>query len=119
MKLSEMQDERALDLLADIIEPAATIMADKEISKLIKSGANKVSIIKKVIKNHKKPIMQILAALDGTPEEEYHCNVLTLPIKLLEILNDQDLIDFFTLQGQTNQLERSGSVTESTGEVDE
>ena len=38
MKLSEYQGEEALDLLADLIEPAGEIMSDKEIGDLFKKN---------------------------------------------------------------------------------
>lgn len=36
MKLSEYQGEAALDILADLIEPAGEIMTDKEIGEVFK-----------------------------------------------------------------------------------
>ena len=95
MKLSEVKDEAALDLLADLIEPAAEIVEDPEIQKLINTG-RRAAIIKLIIKNHKKSIIEILAAIDGIPVEEYHVNVFTLPLKLIDLFNDQELISFFT-----------------------
>ena len=53
MKLSEVKGEAALDLLADIIEPAAEIMSDPKVKDLI-SVKNKGAIIKILIKDHKK-----------------------------------------------------------------
>lgn len=113
MKLSEYKDEQAIDLLADIIEPATEIMADAEVKKMFKEKASKVAAIKYAIKNHKSAVMEILAALDGVPVEEYHCNVFTLPMKCLEILSDEDLISFFTSAAQTMEVKPSGSPTES------
>lgn len=116
MKLSEIKDENAIELLADILEPAADIFSDKDIVNIIRNGGNKMLGIKLALKNHKKAIIEILAALEGVPVNEYHCNVLTLPVKLLEIVNDEDLASFFTLQQQMIVEEFSGSVTENTTE---
>lgn len=99
MKLSEYKDGEALDLLAELIDPVATIASDKQIAELVKAKAGKLKVVQYVIKSHKEQILQILAAIDGVPVEEYHCNALTLPLKVLEILNDKDLMDFFTSQG--------------------
>lgn len=99
MKLSEYKDGEALDLLAELIDPVSTIASDKRIAELVKAKAGKLKVVQYAIKNHKEQILQILAAIDGVPVEEYHCNVLTLPLKVLEILNDEDLMDFFTSQG--------------------
>lgn len=114
MKLSEFKGEDALDLLADIIEPAAEILSDKEIAEIYRSGGKKTALVKVAIKNHKKEVIEILAAMDGVPAEEYSCNVLTLPMKLLEILNDKELIQFFTSAVQTGGATSSTSPTETT-----
>ena len=114
MKLSEYQGEAALDLLADLIEPAGEIMSDKEIGEVFKK--NRFKAIGLAIRNHKKAVMQIMATMDGVPVDEYKCNVLTLPVKVLELLNDQDLIQLFTYQGQTGDAKSSGSASGNTGE---
>lgn len=101
-KLSEYENEEALEILADIIEPAAVIFADKEIKKLYETK-NKLKIASYAIKAHKKEIIQILAALEQTPIDEYKCNVLTLPLKVIEILNDKELTSFFSQSAEVKQ----------------
>lgn len=111
MKLSEYQGEAALDILADLIEPAGEIMSDKEIGNVFKE--NRFKAIGMAIKNHKKSVIQIMATIDGVPVEEYKCNVFTLPAKILELLNDQALVQLFTYQGQTGDADSSGSASEN------
>lgn len=115
MKLSEYKGEKALDILADIIEPAATIMADKEVANFAKSGKPVIKLIKPLIKNHKREVIEIMAILEGEDPEEYaeKVNLFTLPAKLLELLNDQDLKSLFTSQGQKTEETSSGSAMES------
>ena len=112
MKLSEYQGEAALDILADLIEPAGEIMSDKEIGEVFKE--NRFKAIGLAIKNHKKAVMQILATMDGVPVEEYKCNVFSLPVKILELLNDPDMIQLFQYQGQTGDAKSSGSASVNT-----
>ena len=114
MKLSEYQGEAALDILADLIEPAGEIMSDKQIGDVFKE--NRFKAIGLAIKNHKKAVMQILATMDGVPVEEYKCNVFTLPVKILELLNDPDIVQLFTYQGQTGGANSSGSASENIEE---
>ena len=114
MKLSEYQGEAALDILADLIEPAGEIMSDKEIGEVFKE--NRFKAIGLAIKNHKKAVMQILATMDGVPVEEYKCNVFSLPAKILELLNDPEMIRLFQYQGQTGDANSSGSASENTEE---
>lgn len=114
MKLSEYQGEAALDILADLIEPAGEIMSDKQIGDIFKE--NRFKAIGLAIKNHKRAVMQILATMDGVPVEEYKCNVFSLPVKILELLNDQEMIQLFQYQGQTGDANSSGSASENTEE---
>lgn len=113
-KLSEYRDGDALDLLADIMEPAAEIMIDDEVRKAFDEDT-KLHAASVAIKLHKDAVLKILATLDGVPVEEYHCNIFTLPARVLEILNDDELINFFTTQAQTmTSATSSGPVTETT-----
>ena len=114
MKLSEYQGEAALDILADLIEPAGEIMSDKEIGEVFKK--NRFKAIGLAIRNHKKAVIQIMATMDGVPVDEYKCNVFTLPVKILELLNDPDMIQLFQYQGQTGDAKSSGSASENTEE---
>ena len=114
MKLSEYQGEAALDLLADLIEPAGEIMSDKQIGDIFKK--NRFKAIGLAIKNHKKAVMQIMATMDGVPVDEYKCNVFSLPVKIMELLNDPEMIRLFTYQGQTGDAKSSGSASENTEE---
>lgn len=114
MKLSEYQGEAALDLLANLIEPAGEIMSDKEIGEVFKE--NRFKAIGLAIKNHKKTLIQIMATMDGVPVDEYKCNVFTLPVKILELLNAPELVQLFPSQGQTGDANSSGSASENTEE---
>ena len=114
MKLSEYQGEAALDILADLIEPAGEIMSDKQIGDIFKE--NRFKAIGLAIKNHKRAVMQILATMDGVPVEEYKCNVFSLPVKILELLNDPEMIQLFQYQGQTGDANSSGSASENIGD---
>lgn len=120
MKLSDFKGDEALDVLADLIEPAAKIMADKEVVKIYKSGQPKITLVKRVIKNHKSELIEILATLDKKDPKEYakELTLVTLPIKLLELLNDEDLVAVFQSQGQNMAQTSSGSVMENI-EVEE
>lgn len=113
-KFSEYKDEDALDLLADILSPTVEIMQDEAVQKFFNKGDENMTVadvVTLVIKAHKKAVMQIMAALEGVPSEEYHCNIFTLPAQLMQVVNDPDLRAFFALQGQTDSASTSGSAT--------
>lgn len=115
-KLSEYKDEEALDLLANIIEPITEIVIDKEVVKKFKK--NKLSGISHAIKRHRTAVFACMAALNGETVETYHCNIVSLPKTILDIINDKELIDFFASQSQEQDEESSGSAT-TTGEGEE
>ena len=112
MKLSEFRDDAALELIADIIEPATEILADPAIKEAF--SRSKMAAIKVAIKNHKSAIKEIIARLDGKTPEECHFTALSLPIKLLSMFNDPDLQQLFTSSGQTEGENASASASENT-----
>ena len=114
MKLSDIKGEAAIELLADLIEPATEIMADNEVVKLFRSG-QKLKAVSYVLKNHKKSCLTILALTEGENPSTYQPNVLALPAKLIEIFNDPELMSLFSSQSQEESL-CSGSATENTEE---
>lgn len=115
-KVSEYRDGDALDLLADVIEPVTNILGDSEVVDAFnKTRLRGVSI---AIKKHKSDVIKILARLDDVPVEDYHCNFFTLPGRVLEILSDDELLSFFSGQGQIANIENaSGPVMESIEET--
>lgn len=118
-KLSEFKDEQALDLLAEVFEPVVSIFADKNFLSAV-DGENKLSAVRIAIRDHKHAVMKILAAMDGVPVSEYHCNVFALPIRLAEIISEvmeePELMTFFTSSSRRAQETPSGSTTESIEE---
>lgn len=120
MKLTEFRGEDAIELLADILEPTALILGDEATRKLVKDAQakkiTKVKAISKVIKKHKKEIVEILARLDGQDPKTYDCNILVLPQKVLDIVNDKELASFFTSQVQQMESESFGLHTENIEE---
>ena len=122
MKLSDYKGEEAIEVLADIIEPLTAILGDEDMRKLVADNKGKkiapVVYIKPMLKNHPKEILEVLAGIEKEPVEEYKkkVNILTLPIKLLVLMNDPQMQILFTSQGQTdmNLKPHSGSATENT-----
>lgn len=94
MKIGDIKGEKALDVLADLIMPISMIAQDKELVRQIRSG-DKINGIKTVLKSHKAEIIEVLAILDGVTVKEYEVNLLTLPVKLMELFNDAELLKLF------------------------
>lgn len=112
MKLTEFEGEKAIDVLADLLEPASEIMTDKEFVSLFQSG-DRIKAIKIALKKHAKAVIEILAISEGEDPATYKPKVLTLPAKLLELLNDPEVVGLFQLQGRDVKTS-SGSATEIT-----
>ena len=117
MRLSEYKDEEALDVLADIIEPASNIIQDPKIRDSYDSGTI-IQTAKVIIKEHKSDIMSILARLDNTPVEEYHCSLFDLPRKVMEIISDVNMSGFFNLSADLTEKDASADATEITTEAE-
>lgn len=113
-KLSEFRGDEAIEVLADLIEPATTILSDPEARGIVGDGS-KVKIITYILKHHKESVLQIMAVLDGvdiTDKKAYtdfkkSVNILTLPVNLLAILNDPDVQSLFQSQGLTMGVQSS------------
>lgn len=94
-KLSEIKGEEALDVLAEIIEPAAEIFTDEKVKAALKGENSKMKAAKVILKDHKKAILTIMAALEATPAEDYKPSIFALPSIILGVLNDPELNSLF------------------------
>ena len=118
-KLSEYKNEDALDLLADLIEPAAEIFADAKFQKMFSKGkTTKIALIQYMLKNHPKAVLNIMARLDGVPIKDYEVGLFDLPMKLMELLDDEELVHFFVSQGLGMGNVSFGPATETSEETE-
>lgn len=113
MRITEFKNEDAIDVLADLIEPASAIFADEDLRKAIKENKSYAYMAKVALKNHKSEVIEILATLDGKTVEEYTCNPLSLLTNLISLLSDKELKDFFVSQAIAMRKESSTSVMEN------
>ena len=112
--MAERTNEEQLDLFADLLEPCATIMADKEFTDALSDGSQLVRAVRLAIKNHKPQIIEILAALDGVDPDEYKVpNPIGLFKKIFDILKRDEVQELFTGQARTIGGASSGSATET------
>ena len=117
MKLDEIKNEQAIELLADMFDPIMEIASDDKIVSAARSD-NKVLMIKHMLKDHARSVFELMALSEGMSADEYECNMLTLPIKLLELFNRPEFSFLFQSQGQKVEETSFGSATENT-EVEE
>lgn len=111
MKLSEIQGDRTLDVVADLIEPIANIaeagiaadlfkrekLPDGETAKGFLAKRIKKAL-PKLLKEHKKDLISIMAALDGTSAVEYSAslNMVKLMGDVIDLLTDDVFIGLFS-----------------------
>ena len=110
-------NEEKLELFADLIEPAAEIMGDKEVAKMLQGGGRPAKAVKLAIKNHKQAVIELLARLDGYDPKDYVVpSPIGLAVKLVNLFSSAEMKDLFTVQGQNETADDSGSAMESTGD---
>lgn len=115
MRLSDFKGEKALEVLADILDPCAAILADPDVKKGFESG-NKLALASLILKRYKHEVLTIMAILDNADPQTYAPNLMEIPMKIISLLNDPDMINLFTLQAQSNDSTNSGSASESIAE---
>lgn len=104
MRLSDIKGEQTLDVIADIIAPIANIAEDEEASalfrreKLPEGMTAKKFLLERarksapsLLKDHKSDIIAILAAIEGTSQEEYAgtLNLVKLIKDTVDLLTDE------------------------------
>lgn len=112
MNLAELKNEQAIEALADMIEPAAEILADESVAEVFRKGGQPIIAIKNALKGHPTACVKLLAASEGIPYEEYECSLLTIPAKLMALINTPEIRDFLSMQAEIQDLH--GSALEST-----
>ena len=113
MKLNEIKNEKAIEVLADMFDPIIEIASDEKVVSAAR-GNNKVLMVKHILKDHARAVFELMALSDGVPVDEYECDFLTLPVKLLDLFNRPELGFLFQSQGQKMGETSFGSATENT-----
>lgn len=117
MELSEIKNEQAIEVLADMFDPIIEIASDEKVVSAAR-GDNKVLMVKYILKEHSRAVFELMALSEGVPVDEYECDIFTLPMKLLDLFNRPELSFLFQSQGQKTGETSFGSATENT-EVEE
>ncbi|MEE0899336.1 MAG: hypothetical protein UIM25_00420 [Bacteroidales bacterium] len=106
MKLSEIKGERAIEVIADLIEPLSNIAIDPNIKSVLsfKKKENEtaeeaaVKAIQKnipvLLKHHKKDVAKVLGVLEGVDPEKL--NILEILKGLTDMMTDKALMQLFS-----------------------
>ena len=106
MKLSEIRGERAIEVIAELVEPLSAIAVDKNLKTLfvikVKDGetAEEAAVrrikekVPYLLKEHKKEIAQIVGILENKDPEEL--NILEIIKGVYEMISDKALMQLFS-----------------------
>lgn len=114
--MAERTNEDKLDLFADLMEPVATILGDQEVQAGMSQNIPLIRIAALAIKRHKQEVITILALLDGVPVSEYKVNLISMPVKLVRLLNTPEAKELFTGAEPKSEAASFGSAMENTGD---
>lgn len=112
MKLSQFKNEEAIDVLAELMEPFATIVTDETFRGLFQNKTPNIKVVQYLLKEHKKEVIDVIAILHRTTPDKLEFNIATLTKDLVELLNDEEIMAVFRSQGQIMEAS-STSATEN------
>ena len=111
MKLSDIKGDRVLDVIADIIDPIANMVQDRDVAAMFKREAVPDGMDARdffagrmrkgmpvLLKGHKADIIAIMAAIDGVTPEQYAAS-LDFPklfTDVMELVTDDAFLDFLS-----------------------
>lgn len=128
MKLSDIKGDRVLDVIADIIDPIANMVQDKDVAamferKAVPEGMDARDFFAKrmrkglpvLLKGHKADIIAIMAAIDGVTPEQY-AESLDFPklfTDVMELVTDNAFLDFLSSPETGKGADAPGSASAS------
>lgn len=128
MKLSDIKGDRVLDVIADIIDPIANIVQDKDVTAMFKreavpEGMDARDFFAKrmckglpvLLKSHKADIIAIMAAIEGVTPEQY-AESLDFPklfTDVMELVTDDAFLDFLSSSETGKDADAPGAASAS------
>lgn len=111
MKLSDIKGDRVLDVIADIIDPIANMVQDKDVAAMfereaVPDGMEARDFFAKrmrkglpvLLKSHKADIITIMAAIEGVTPDQYAAS-LDFPklfTDVMELVTDDAFLNFLS-----------------------
>lgn len=129
MKLSDIKGDRVLDVIADIIDPIANMVQDKDVAVMFKREAVPDGMearnffaermckgLPVLLKSHKADIIAIMAAIEGVTPEQYAAS-LDFPklfTDVMELVTDDAFLNFLSSSETGKGVDAPGSALESS-----
>lgn len=128
MKLSDIKGDRVFDVIADIIDPIANMVQDKDVAAMFKREAVPEGMeardffakrmckgLPVLLKGHKADIIAVMAAIEGVTPGQY-AESLDFPklfTDVMELATDDAFLDFLSSSGTGKGADAPGSVSGS------
>lgn len=128
MKLSDIKGDRVLDVIADIIDPIAKMVQDKDVAAMFKreavpEGMDAHDFFAKrmckglpvLLKSHKADIIAVMAAIEGVTPEQY-AESLDFPklfTDVMELVTDDAFLNFLSSPETGKGADAPGSASAS------
>lgn len=128
MKLSNIKGDHVLDVIADIIDPVANMVQDKDVAAMFKreavpDGMEARDFFAKrmckglpiLLKSHKADIIAIMAAIEGVTPEQYAAS-LDFPklfTDVMELVTDDAFLNFLSSSETGKGADAPGSASGS------
>lgn len=113
-KLSDFKDEKAMSVVADLMEPIMDIVGNENNKNAAKSKDG-IAMFKGFFKNSPRSMMDIFAVLSEIDPAEYHCDGVEVLQNIMQLASDEKMISLFTSQSQMGDATSSGDASENTG----
>lgn len=129
MKLSDIKGDRVLDVIADVIDPIANMVQDKDVAamferKAVPEGMDARDFFAKrmckglpvLLKGHKADIIAIMAAIEGVTPEQY-AESLDFPklfTDVMELVTDDAFLNFLSSSETGKDAGAPGSASASS-----
>ena len=114
-KLSDYKGEEAIELWANILDPAVEIVGDKKIAAMIRKKFPMIVVAREAIKTYPKEVCNLLLAIDPTPLDGI--NIITRLVNVIkEVSEDETIRSFFGSSAGNTEGTPSGSAMEITEE---
>lgn len=129
MKLSDIKGDRVLDVIADIIDPIANMVQDKDVAAIFKREAVPDGMeardffakrmckgLSVLLKSHKTDIIAVMAAIEGVTPEQYAAS-LDFPklfTDVMELATDDAFLNFLSSQETGKGADAPGSASASS-----
>lgn len=129
MKLSDIKGDRVLDVIADIIDPIANMVQDKDVAAMFKreavpDGMEARDFFAKrmrkglpvLLKGHKADIIAVMAAIEGVTPEQYAAS-LDFPklfTDVMGLVTDDAFLNFLSSQETGKGADAPGSASASS-----